>query len=170
MDTHAISEQLEGYYGEFQWNHDGRLLAVIEESGKIRIFDVENGNEWTIGENIETQRYAVIRFHPTRNLLVYSDFDNTVEVWNVDTGTLQYALAIENERLEIEQLTDDVLVGADEDDYFYLWNDITGELLQVFHVQEDAMLLHTEISPNSRLFLVRNLYLDLKLWVWRLDD
>lgn len=52
------------------WSHDGTMIAVMHDNGKVTVFDTRTGRAVVI---LSAAQSAVARFSPTDNLLAYND-------------------------------------------------------------------------------------------------
>jgi WD40 repeat protein len=75
---------------DIDFSHDGRQLAIGDETGQVRLFDIESAEEKLIGQH--DGRVTALAFNHDDSLLVSGDKDGMLIVWNVHDATEQDVL------------------------------------------------------------------------------
>jgi WD40 repeat protein len=146
-------------------------LAAVEDTGRIRINDLESGSWSRIGVSIDEGRLPNIHFHPTENIIATIYHDSSIELWDADTGRLLHTLSVQADFLEMHQFSPDgrMISTVDSENRIYIWDVVSGEQLYEFETVE-GLPIWSQFSGDGRLFLAREYYGEGRLWVWRLDE
>jgi len=97
-----------------------------------------------------------VGFHPSGNLVASGSFDNTVRIWDIDTGTCIHRLDAHDEMVVSSNfdLDGSKLVTGGFDGFVKVWDVTTGALLNSFLGSANTPVCFAKWSPNSKYILV----------------
>jgi len=131
---------------------DSRQLAVDMPDGSIRVYDVAAGKECT--RLAPTSVTSHICFAPDgRRLGVSSTEGQTVQVWDLEKGSVLQTLSHPTELMGIAWRADGKLLAAGGFDFrVYLWEADSGKLLRVSEGHK-AVVHHVAFHPKQNLLV-----------------
>ena len=116
-----------GGISEIAYSADGNRLAVANNIG-IWIYDAHSLLELDLLTG-HTETTTSIAFSPDSQTLASSSYDETVRLWDVNTGTLKSTLTGHTKRINSIAFSPDgtILAGGSSDKAVHLWDPVTGE-------------------------------------------
>ena len=141
---HGERLSLDGHRGEVYavvFSPDGRQLASGASDGLIKFWDPVNGQELA---SIAAHKSCVnnLAYSPDGRQLVSGSCDHTIKLW--DTGTHQLLSTLEGHSdyvscVAISPRDDRLLASAGNGPFVRIWDLPTGEILQSFDTQTQAV-------------------------------
>ena len=138
-----------GGIGEIAYSPDGNRLAIANSIG-IWIYDAHSLVELDLLTG-HTDGVTSIAFSPDGKTLVSSSYDETVRLWDVNTGTLKSTLTGHTKRINSIAFSPDgtILAGAGSDEAVHLWDAVSGahKAMLVGHTRTITTIA---LSPDSK--------------------
>lgn len=143
---------------------DGRLLAIGDSSGDIRIYEVTNGQQ-LLGLHGHASWVFSLVFSPEGKILASGSGDFTIKIWDVDTGQCLHTLKDHsNEIWSVAFHLDGVLLASGCDDQtIRLWNVQTGACLRILQGHSN-WVLSVAFSPDGETLVSGSEDGTIKLW------
>jgi len=143
---------------------DGKTLvsANFDNEGNIKLWDAESGEliKQLIGH---TKSVTSISFGPNVNVLASGSTDQTVRLWNIETGSHK-TIPIDNKSwTKVRISPDGQTLASESDNEVSLWNTETGVPITSFKVPEKGVIIAISFSPDGQVFAVRQ-YRNIHLW------
>ena len=138
-----------GGIGEIAYFPDGNRLAVANNIG-IWIYDAHSLMELDLLTG-HTDTTASIAFSPDGHTLASSSYDETVRLWDVNTGTLKSTITGHTKRISNITFSPDgtLLAGGSSDQAVHLWNAVSGEHKATL-VGHTGSITTIAFSPDSK--------------------
>jgi WD40 repeat protein len=140
----------EGIVGRLAFSNDGRLLAGVDQFGNVRIWNVGSGRiEKTLTTQAET---TAMVFAPSGQTLATAARDNTVSIWNLQTGLPQGKFQKHDATINALAFSPNGqwLASGSEDRTIVLWEVAAGKSKRTFKGHEQTVT-SLAFSPDSRL-------------------
>jgi hypothetical protein len=162
---------------KFRFSPDGKLIATLGQDRNVRIWQLSDG---TLLQTIEIDiRYAYYEFSPNNEILVFSPTDgyatsslgHAVSIWNVQDGSLRYALGRDQEYPTEEYIAispnGESLASCLSWKGVYLTNMTNGDLQHI--LQHDGRVSGFRFSPNNEILVTWEFERN-DLYLWRVAD
>ncbi|WP_413199683.1 NB-ARC domain-containing protein [Nostoc piscinale] len=132
--TKSVFAETFGGVLSIAFSPNGKLLAMGDTNGEIRLYQVTNCNQVLTFQG-HTNWVPSLSFSPDGSILASSSSDHTVKLWNSHTGQCLKTLQEHEHEVWTIAFSPDgkTLVTGSNDRTIKLWNVITGECLQTFH-------------------------------------
>ena len=142
---------------------DGKMLAMGDTNGEIRLRQVSDGKQLLICKG-HANWVVCLAFSPDGKTLASSSTDYTLKLWNLDTGQcLQTLQEHDNEVWSVAFSPDgQMLVSGSDDRMVKVWNVITGECLKTF--QPAGWISSVACHPNKQTLASGSSDNTIKLW------
>lgn len=129
---------------------DGQLLASVQDSGTIVVWNVTNES---VIRNLRDQRgtdqVEVLAFSPNSTLLACSSDAGSIGVWDIIKDTKRHSIRGASKTHHVAFSPDSLLMAcSDSDKRMRLWDLNTGTLQRVLNIGSRSSL---SFSPNGRL-------------------
>ncbi|MBD2486286.1 NB-ARC domain-containing protein [Aulosira sp. FACHB-615] len=132
--TKSVFAETFGGILSIAFSPNGKLLAMGDTNGEIRLYQVTNCNQVLTFQG-HTNWVPSLSFSPDGSILASSSSDHTVKLWNSHTGQCLKTLQEHEHEVWTIAFSPDgkTLVTGSNDRTIKLWNVSTGECLQTFH-------------------------------------
>lgn len=135
---------------------DGKTLVStnLDNEGIIKLWDAESGEliKQLIGH---TNSATSISFGPNSNVLASGSTDQTVRLWNIETGSYK-TIPIDNKSwTKVEISPDGQTLASLSNKEISLWNTEIGVHITSFKVPEKGVIYAISFSPDGQEFAVR---------------
>ncbi|MCP4699551.1 MAG: hypothetical protein GY862_22290, partial [Gammaproteobacteria bacterium] len=134
------------------FSQDNRILFTGGNNGELRAWDLRNSA--VLWRNKKAHKYNIksLVLSPNGHILASGGSDNTVALWNPDSGSCLHRLqAHEGRVLSVVWSPDGcVLVSGSDDKTIALWNPDTGECMRHWQGHEDS-IQSVAWSPDGRV-------------------
>jgi WD40 repeat protein len=157
------------------FNSDGTMLASGSDDQKVKLwsFDRQTGKLSpapipTLPNH--TYRVRSVAFNPqNNNMLASSSYDNTVRLWNVETGKCQNILDEHTDWVWTAIFSQDgsKLVSSSKDRTLKIWDVTTRKCLQTCSVEADIQSV--AFSPDDKILAAGSDDKTVKLWNFNVD-
>jgi WD40 repeat protein len=166
---------VQGIVMDLELNPNGRTLAIGSNAGPVVLLDAQTGTQvMVLGGEPGTGIYRV-SFHPEGRHLATAGEDNTIRIWNLETGEIELAWS-GHEEGNVGNLFDGTLAVAYSPDGTRLatagadglgkvWDAATGDELLVLAGHTDG-LTNIAYSPDGRLIATSSDLEDQSVKVW----
>ncbi|MBD2248284.1 NB-ARC domain-containing protein [Nostoc sp. FACHB-888] len=116
------------------FSHDGKLLALGDTNGEIRLYQVSDWTQLLICKG-HTNLVLSLAFSPDGNIFASGSTDHTVKFWDVSTGQCLHTLQEHNHEVWSVAFSADgkTLASGSDDQTMKLWSVHTGKCLKTFH-------------------------------------
>ncbi|KST65699.1 WD40 domain-containing protein [Mastigocoleus testarum] len=143
---------------------DGKLLAMGDTNGEIRLYQVSDWKQLLIYKD-HTNWVVSLAFSPNGKTIASGSMDYTVSLWDISTGqSLQTFQGHDNEVWSVAFSPDgDTLVSGSDDQTIKLWNIQSGECLRTFHGHTN-WVCSVAFSANGQTLLSGSNDQTVKLW------
>ena len=138
-----------GGIGEIAYSPDGNRLAIANNIG-IWIYDAHSLVELDLLTG-HTDGISSIAFSPDGKTLVSSSYDETVQLSDVNTGTLKSTLTGHTGRIRSIAFSPDgtLIAGGSSDKAVHLWDTVSGEHKTIL-VGHTRAITTIAFSPDSK--------------------
>ncbi|MBC1224600.1 NACHT domain-containing protein [Nostoc sp. UCD121] len=143
---------------------DGKLLALSDTNGDIRLYQVSDWKQLLICK-AHTNWVLSVVFSPDSNIFASGSTDHTVKLWDVSTGQcLKTLCGHEHEIWSIAFSPDgQTLASASNDQRIKLWSVLTGKCLRTF-LGHTSWVLSVIFSPDGQMLMSGSDDHTVKLW------
>ena len=146
---------------------DGRWLAGGGERGDLRLYPL-NESQPIVQLHGHTNTVAAICFSPDATLLISAGHDQTINLWQVETGQIIRTIDVPAPVLSVEFSPDGALLAAGEaNGDIRIWHAGRGDLLARIHGHAEAV---TQIAFHPHGTLLASCGTDGYLRLWRINS
>ena len=160
---------INGWWDPVAYSSDGTRLAVASDLG-IWLYDAHTGTELALLTD-HTTRISSVAFAPDGKTIASTSFDETIQLWDVDSRILKNRLEGHTDRVTSVAFAPDgkILASASEDQTVRLWDADSGNLQNTLQghmgivssvafspdgktlasASEDGTVLLWDMSPDS---------------------
>jgi len=121
---------------DFAWSHNGKQLVSIAQN-KLVLFDLK-GNMSRINTTLNI--YKILQWTKKNQLLVMANQDNKEQLFKVDMKTLEIDKLVSNDVIWANITANNKLIYVDSAKQFWIKNDKTEEILELFGQLESNIL------------------------------
>jgi WD40 repeat protein len=154
---------------------DGMMLASGSDDQKVKLWSFDRYTGKLSPAPIQplpdhTYRVRSVAFNPqNNNMLASSSYDNTVRLWNVETGKCQKILDEHTDWVWTAIFSQDgsKLVSSSKDRTLKIWDVSTGKCLQTCSVAADIQSV--AFSPDDKILAAGSDDKTVKLWNFQID-
>ena len=163
FDKSVFSETFGGVLS-VAFSPDGKLLAMGNTNGEIRLYQVTDGKH-ILNCKGHTNWVVSLAFSSDGSILASSSTDYTVKLWNLTTGQCLQTLHGHNNDVWSVAFSPDchLLASASDDWAVKLWSVSTGECLRTFQGHMN-WVLSVAFSPDCHLLASASEDHTVKLW------
>lgn len=162
--TQSIFTQSFGGIHALAFSPDGKMLAVGDSNGLVRLLRVADGQQIAIFQK-HGWWVVSVAFSPDGEKLVSSSIDGTIKVWKI--GTSQCIHNLEGHTNWIWSVTfspdGKKIASGCNDKTIKIWNANTGECLQTI-AAHNAWVLSITFSPDGKTLASGSADKTIKLW------
>jgi len=128
--ANSIFTKVFGFVLSVAYSPNGQVFATGEANGKIRLWQVANGQQILICQG-HTDWVRSIAFSPDGKILASASYDMTVKLWDTGTGKCLKTLQGHTNRIRTVAISSDgvIVASGGDDQTVKLWNLSTGECL-----------------------------------------
>ena len=149
----------------------GDLLASGDDDKNVYLWNVVSGERKSI-LNGHSETVSCLLSMPKHNLLVSGSYDNTINVWDVNLGTLKYSFnssknGHSKEIFALAAINDDLFASGSFDNTIKVWDVKTGELKFTFDSSKGGhsnYVLSLTGIDNRSLLASGSLDKSIKIW------
>ena len=143
---------------------DGKLLALGDTNGDIRLYQVSNWQQLLICKG-HTNWVLSLAFSPNSSIFASGSIDHTVKLWDVRTGQcLKTLCGHEHEIWSVAFSPDgNTLASASDDQTIKLWSVRTGQCLKTF-LGHTSWVLSVTFSPDGQMLMSGSDDHTVRLW------
>ncbi|MBG1239684.1 NB-ARC domain-containing protein [Nostoc sp. NZL] len=143
---------------------DGKLLALGDTNGEIRLYQVSNWQQLLICKG-HTNWVLSLAFSPDSSIFASGSIDHTVKLWDVRTGQcLKTLCGHEHEIWSVAFSPDaNTIASASDDQTIKLWNVRTGQCLKTF-LGHRSWVLSVTFSPDGQMLMSGSDDHTVRLW------
>jgi WD40 repeat protein len=143
---------------------DGKLLAMGDSNGEIRLYQVADGKP-VLTCQAHTNWVTSLAFSPDGSTLASGSVDYQVKLWEIATGQcLQTLEGHENEVWSVAWSPDgNILASGSDDSSIRLWSVRNGKCLKIFHGHTNYVL-STVFSPDGKMLASGSADNTIRLW------
>ncbi|MEH1981922.1 MAG: NACHT domain-containing protein, partial [Nostoc sp.] len=136
----SIFTKVFGYVLSVAYSSDGKLLAVGDDNGIVRLWEIASKKELWIRQE-HTSRVNSVVFSPDCQTLVSASNDKTIKIWNSSTGKCRTSLLGHTHRVRAVTFSPDgnILASAGDDQCVKLWDMHTTECLRTLHEHNNSV-------------------------------
>ncbi len=141
-----------------QWglafSHDESMLASGGFRDEVCVYSTLTGSRLRKFEGHAPTWVHAVSFHPDGQLLASAGEDNTIRLWNIETGSGQTVLFGHEGRIFSVEFSQDgkLLVSSGNDGTARIWDLANGRCLRVIrHISQKAVSMHVALHPNGRI-------------------
>ena len=150
------------------FSSDGQLLATAEGE-EIYIWQIENANKEALKLTLRGHHEWVraVAFAPGNpSLLASGGYDNTVRLWNTQSGETLHTLNNHDGNIRSVAFSPDgsILASSSDDKTIQLWNAQTGQRIGVLKGHKAAVRSVTFSPPDGRLLASGSEDKTIRLW------
>ncbi|MCU0532632.1 MAG: WD40 repeat domain-containing protein [Hydrococcus sp. Prado102] len=133
---------------------DGKVIVSGDDNDKVRVWGFKDGVEKRLSllnKNGHTANVLAVAISQDGKFIASAGKDNTIKVWDSDTGELLYTLRDHRGWVSsIAISSNNLLVSGSYDKTVKIWNLSNGELLQTY-VAHDDIVLAVAISLDGKV-------------------
>lgn len=132
---------------DITYNRDGNILAVLGESGYLKIFHLESGESPKY--QLPNSSYFASQHHGSLLGIVHND--GSIGIFNSETGEFQLTLQGHVSSVSEVQFSndEDLIFSASRDGTVKVWDVSSGEELQTIYVHPLGVF-DIDLSPNGK--------------------
>ncbi|MBD2459366.1 NACHT domain-containing protein [Nostoc sp. FACHB-87] len=136
----SIFTKVFGYVLSVAYSSDGKLLAVGDDNGIVRLWEIASKKELWIRQE-HTSRVNSVVFSPDCQTLVSASNDKTIKIWNSRTGKCRTSLLGHTHRVRAVTFSPDgnILASAGDDQCVKLWDMHTTECLRTLQEHNNSV-------------------------------
>ncbi|MEQ8997984.1 MAG: NACHT domain-containing protein [Coleofasciculus sp. B1-GNL1-01] len=128
--ANSVFTKVFGFVLSVAYSPNGQVFATGEANGKIRLWQVANGQQILIFQG-HTDWVSSVAFSPDGKILASASHDMTVKLWDTNSGKCLKTLHGHSNRIRTVAISLDgmILASGGDDQTVKLWNASTGECL-----------------------------------------
>lgn len=167
--THGVSD--------LAWSPDSLRLASASDDATVRLYDtssLQTLHSWKPGKetlSIQTLKghaghVFCVDFHPRSSLLASGGFDDTVRIWDVNSGKCVKVLADHQESVTAVNFNRDgsLLATCGYDGVCRVWDTATWQCSGTLGDEQNTPMSFAKFSPNGKFILAGTLDNTMRLW------
>jgi serine/threonine protein kinase/WD40 repeat protein len=94
----TASWKFSDFVADVRWHTSGKLLALADYSGKVRLFDIETGNATVLGRH--KAEATTLTFSPGGDYLISGGWDREMICWDLQTHQRAFTVGIDSYHLQ----------------------------------------------------------------------
>ncbi|KNE68343.1 hypothetical protein AMAG_13002 [Allomyces macrogynus ATCC 38327] len=153
-------------FNDLAWSTTSQHLATASDDARVRLFTLD-GQCLRVLEGHTAQVFCVA-FHPQGHLLASGSFDETVRLWNAQTGECVRILPAHSDPVSTIDFSPDgtLLASASYDGLVRVWDVRTGLCLKTLVAAGDdnPPIGCARFAPNGKYLAVASLDSTVRLW------
>ncbi|VVU94878.1 WD domain, G-beta repeat [seawater metagenome] len=105
------------------WSIEKKNDTLFSSSldGTVRIWNLNNKNEYDCTTCLEISKYAVLKIVLFKNFLIVATWNGKIEIWNIHEKELTYSITAHSDYISGLKCFNDILVSSSYDNQVKIW-------------------------------------------------
>jgi WD40 repeat protein/DNA-binding SARP family transcriptional activator len=146
------------------YSPNGKRLLFGTKIGFVTIYDLENNQQ--LYRLLATQRHLnSAKFSPDGRRFATTGYNDTIKIWDADTGEELLSLGEEHNYQDIAFSSDGQYVAAGTTDgQVFIWDSYTGEHLQSFDSDKNEQIMGIAYTPDGKRLITADSFGQVTIW------